>query len=171
MKTSLCKNVLLLISLVTLVLRASEVPCQTPTIDFSSASLRELVEYQRNNNVAGLTPRSKQSYTNRFRHLSRDRFNDLRARLSTIPEAQAQPIRGVLFIRMIPAATQVADTRHARAHETHGLDCICHLLDQLMLPVAVQDQAHQNMDSNEDAHDITTHDVNGYRDALGNNEE
>lgn len=113
-------------------IQASEAPRPTPTIDFSSRSMRELVEYARSNNLESLTPRSHQSYTDRFKALANQGLNDLRAQLA---EMMGQ---GQLII-IIPAAADVPNSGHVGGH---GPDCICDLLDQFMSRQGAASAAH-----------------------------
>ncbi len=148
MKTSLCKNLLLIILLAPLGIDASETPSQTPTIDFSSQSMRELVEFQRNNNIQALTPRSHQSYASRFRALANQSLNDLRAQLGITPErmdqGDQQPAISVIFI--VPAAAHTPNVGHAGGH---GPNCICHLLDQFMQRTSADGQSEMDTSDEE----------------------
>lgn len=149
MKTSLCRNLLLIILLAPLGIGASETPSQTPTIDFSSQSMRELVEYKRNNNFEALTPRSKQSYTNRFRDLSNQALNDLRTQLGITPEMRAQAQQPARIFIVIPAAANQGDPMHPSWHGAHNPDCICDILGQFMQMSEAEDSAEMDTSDEE----------------------
>ncbi len=112
-------------------IHASEAPRPMSTIDFSSKTLKELVEYRRGNNFEALTPRSNQSYTDRFKALFTQGINDLRAQLGITPEMMAQsqqrPITIFLFVPV--AAMPGLDPAN---HGTHNPHCVCDLLDRFM---------------------------------------
>jgi hypothetical protein len=112
-------------------IQASEAPRPTPTIDFSSKTLKELVEYKRSNNLEALTPRSNQSYTDRFKALATQGINDVRAALGITPEMidQAQQRPTPIYIFVPAAAMQGFDRANHGPHNPH---CICDLLDRLM---------------------------------------
>lgn len=149
-------NIFFLSSTVSFATSASEAPRPVPTIDFSSRTMRELVEYARNNNLEALTPRSHQSYSNRFRTLTTQSLNDLRdqlrAQLGITPEMMAQnqqqPAISVIFI--VPAAAAVPHSGHV---DGHGPNCICDLLDQFMPRQGAESDAdHENMTTQEATH-------------------
>lgn len=158
MKTQFFKNLFFLLAAVPFVLGASEAPRPTPTVDFSSRTMVQLVEYARSNNLEALTPRSNQSYVDRFKALANQRLNDLRAALGITPEMMAQ---GQLII-IIPAAAGVPNSGHVG---WHGPNCICDLLDQFMSRQgAASDADHEDMTTQEATHneEPTTDELNAY---------
>lgn len=124
-------------------IHASEAPRPTPTIDFSSRTMVQLIEYARSNNLEALTPRSNQSYVDRYNALANQRLNDLRAQL-----AEMMP-QGQLII-IIPAAADMPNSGH---EGVHGPNCICHLLDQFMSRQGAESDAdHEDMTTEEATH-------------------
>ncbi len=143
MKSLLFSKVLLILSVAPLVVRASQAPRPTPTIDFSSKSLTELRQYMQTNDIGTLTPRSKQSFNDSISTAAvRERLSQLFDAASAAPSdlptmhsgvspelfelAQRLPTITVILISgSVPAAAAEQPTLRVLGHGPHGPFCSC----------------------------------------------
>lgn len=167
MKTSHCRNLLLILSVVPLSVHASQAPRPTPTIDFSSKSLTELRQYLQTNDIETLTPRSKQSFNDSISTAAaRERLSQLFDAASAAPSdlptmhpgvtpelfelAQRLPtITVILISRYVPAAAADQPNLRVLGYGPHGPFCSCPWPDS----AAPSEQANP---AQADAHDDAT---------------